>query len=640
MPEDTVSGAERSFFTVAGRPATASVSMGSDHADDRQYLETYEDLRNRTFSDFLTAIQKDDRFYQKEYGADIIPVEWRQRGFDVTLPPTAYNAVHAAADHILTTPEISVPERPADGDYLVEQQIAAHKAQALLYFWHQLATYQGDPIGHGVVNLLKDGKVVIKAEVDFDKVDPNGARITSTFPFRARLIPNSSVFETGDPSNPHEVFEAYYMTVERVRAAFPDAKGEWLKRKAGDEIRVLEYWRRPEGTDKGARKLWVDDERVLNKVNPYYRVCGYTDRGVETYDGYVPYFISDSMWGEASIDTPPHRRYVGIIRHIHTLLETEARQLTMADMQLRISTFPTTLLYGIEEDDEKPIKFGPGAKVHIDDMETQKIETMPWPQLDPALFAMISRVHAFTNELAKFENLSGAPQKGVDTATEADQNFRNAASKLQGPVNGLRSLMSRMSAFVLWCIENVIEAPVTLYGVADGMAGALNLDPEAIAGFYDVWVELKTSDEAALDRAKMMAWANASKVFPIDPAYAMKQAGIKNPQQRIALWRDFNVQNDPRLHELRVMAEMQKLGTPEGQMLAESIYQQLLLGGTPPTDQPADPTAGGGFVQGVEGTPSDRNPNPGGPQQGAAGQEARASMFGQALSQRPDMEMR
>lgn len=626
------------FFSQPGATFTRmpSISMSSDKAEDAGLLETYSDLRTAVFQQFMNAMTADQFFYQMKFGADLLPKDWTDRGFKPTLPPTAYNAVEAASDHMLTTPDIFVPERPNGQDYEREQVLAELKGQFLEFWWAKVAA-MGDPIAHGRKNLIRDGKIVIKKEIDWSVVDFKGATVQNRFPWKVRLLNNFTVFE--DPNSPYDpnyVFEAFEIRCDAAKAMFPEAGGAWRTRKAADLVRIVEYWSKPSGTDKGRRVLWVEDERVVNKVNPYHWVGGVDDKGRDIYDGYVPYFISDSMWGDGSLGVAPHDRYVGLIRYVHSLIETEARQLSAADAQLRIGTFPIVLISGVGEDDEKPIKVAPGTKIYLEDPKTQDVKVLQWPQLDPALFGMITRVHQYTNELSKFESLSGIPQRGVDTATEAQQLSQNASSKLQGPLAGLRSLMMRINMTILADIEKVLEASVAVTGHADDMPGTITIAPDDITGGWETFVELSTSDQAALSRANLQTWGNAFGVFQgsLDAEYAMKMAGIKNPKQRRARARLERFEDDPRMYELQFAEYVQSKGGPFAERMALGIVDRVARGEAPPFVK----TAAGSFPDTSEsGLPSNRR-DPDATPQGEAGQDIRATAFGQALQDRPDLQ--
>lgn len=602
------------------------ITMGSDEGSDQPLLDEYNELRTKVFANFLATMQEDERFYRLEFGSDLIPQEWKQRGFEPTLPPTAYNAVEAATNHILTTPDILVPERPTETDASREQEIAALKASALSFFFHQVFK-QGDPIGHAKKDLIKYGKIVLKKVIDYEAI--GGVSVgRRKFPWCVYQISPASVFEVGPHDNPIGLYEAYETTRIEAERLYPSARGVWRNKHSLDKVRVLEYWEKPREQSKGRRVVWIDDDRVLNKPNPYYWVVGYTDSGRSIYDGYIPYFIGDSGWGDGDVTAAPHERYVGMIRRIHSILKTEARQLTAADAQLRIGTFPILNLKNIDEDDEHPLQLGPGAKIHTD--ESSDITAVQWPNLDPALFAIIRQVHTYANEISQFQSLSGIPQSGVDSATEADQNYRSASSKLAGPLAALKSVLTRMAETVFQDIEHIIEGPVTLYGAVDGSPGVVTVEPEWISGFYDVFIELKTSDQKSLDAATAARWANLYQIFKLPLRYAMKMAGMPNPQQLIAQRMQEDIWLDPRSHEMRFAATLAGEGGELGEMMSTAVINQFING------TPQEPK-GGSFAAPAQGDPTARDPSPA-MEMPTPMEQTRATGFGRAMTQRPDLQ--
>ena len=601
----------------------SAVDDYKDSTDD--HLKRFHWLRTRVYAQYMIDLRLDDYYYRQRFGVDLIPAEWQAKGFKPTIPPTAYNSVEAASDHILTTPENFVPARPTQRDILLEQDVAEKKRQALDYFWHNVFL-MGDPVGKGKKKLIKDGKIVLKKTINWDQVSPSGYGVGAKgFLWDVKLLSNDTVFEDPDnPEDPKSVYECVKIPAGAARRLFPEIRKPLLSKNDDDLVRVIECYTKPEGTSQGERIMWLEDERIFSKKNPYSWQVGTDSNGKPTYDGYVPYFIADSGWGDVDAMKAPHERYVGIIRFIRSVIETEARQITAADAQMRVSTFPFAVFRGIGEDQKITIK--PGAKIHLNGTkEEQDIEFKQWPSVPDGIWQLISAVHTQANESAHFSQFSGMTQRGVDTATEAGQNMQSASAKLQGPVDGLRSLMMRMNRTVFQDTEHLFEAPITLYGAALEGPGAVVLSPEDIGGFYLTFVELKTSDEAALSNVKMRQWADAYQVFGLDKEYAMRMAGIKFPRQRITNRLAENIVDDPRSHEMRMMLAMAGQGAV-GQRMAAAILQSNT--GMPPEGQ-APQSGAGGFpaIQAPAAEP-----------QSPFGQETRASAFGQALALRPDLQ--
>ena len=633
-----MAGELQDFYTGNNPPVVPYVPMGSDKADDATYLDEYAALRKQ-YGQYHLDMAADEKFYRLEFGADFIPKEWQQKGFGATIPPTAYNAVEAAANHILTTPDIMVPERPGEPDVLIEQEIASIKSMGLQYFWHQVFK-QGDPLAGAKKDLIKHGMMVLKKEIRPEALDPKGVSIgRRKFPWKVTHLSPGQVMLIGPVHDPSCVYESYEIVRAEAQRAFPEAAGNWRDKDSMEKVRVLEYWEKPGDQSQGKRIIWIDDERVLNKINPYNWVEGYTDTGKPVYGGYLPYFIRSSGWGDNDVDAAPHERFVGMIRRVHSVLLTEARQLTAADLHLRMSAFPIMKLQNIEEDDEHPIQLGPGAKIHTD--ETQDVSIVAWSKVDPALFALLDRGHSYLNELAQFEQFSGIPQSGVDSATEADQNNRAASSKLAGILAAMKSAVTMINETVFMDIQYNFEDAVTLYGAADGLPGTAEIRPEWIDGFFENLVELKTSDSRQLDTSRAMAWGQLKELFKLDRRFAMKMAGIPNPPQRIAQRQQEDLWDDPTSHQVRLAAMMAGQGGEAGMMLAMQIINQLAAGTVPGGNGSETAPGGlGGTSEGISapppGQPSARV-NPGAVPEQPIGQEARATGFAAALSRRPEM---
>ena len=75
-------------------------------------------------------------------------------------------------------------------------------------------------------------------------------------------------------------------------------------------------------------------------------------------------------------------------------------------------------------------------------MDDQEINFVKLPEVPLSAFQMMEKVHQYTSELSKLGTLGGQPQRGVESATEADLNIRNAAVKLAGCVSSLRACVA------------------------------------------------------------------------------------------------------------------------------------------------------------------------------------------------------
>ena len=101
---------------------------------DEQY-NRFEHLRSTVYGQFLDELNTDEDMMRGNYAADIIPDEWLDEGLQPTVPPTAYDAITNAADHILTTPRTFVPSRPVDESMEAAREIAEKQRQFHDMWW-------------------------------------------------------------------------------------------------------------------------------------------------------------------------------------------------------------------------------------------------------------------------------------------------------------------------------------------------------------------------------------------------------------------------------------------------------------------------------------------------------------------------
>ncbi len=610
-----------SFFTPQSRSVVSSTAHSPERNADA-LLGEFDRLHTRVYNGYIAAIQADDRYYRRKYGQNVIPKAWKTRGFKETVPATAYDAVETLTDHVLTTPDIQVPTKETEFGWAREQLVSDRKKSYLDYFWYNVAL-KGNPLRRLVKKGVKDGRMIFKKEIDWQRVDLKGVRLgRNGFMYNVKCLPNETVYVDEDnPDDPRFVFETYMVRVDSAKRMFPNAGGAWRENGPDFSVRLIEYWEKPSGKSKGKRIVWVENERVLNKINPYHWVWAIDDTGADLYDGYIPYFVGDTGWGDDNEDRLPEDRYVGVIRHMRDVLDAEVRQLSAADAQLRVSTFPITKAFGMNPDDVA-MKMVPGEVINFSDKDRQNIEIFQMPDVPPGVWEILNRYTRYANNTSKADALGGGAQRGVDTATEADQNNRNAASKMTGLIDALRTVIIKVNATLLQDVELVLEAPVTTYGSIEGTPGVVTLSPEDIDGFYETFVELKTSDQASLQRAEAMMWANLYQVLRLDRGFAMKQAGIKNPMERVWKRSEEDVFDDPRSHDLRLMQSLQGKG-PVGETLAAAALATAASG-----NMPEDDGKGGSFAGNGDPAATPREPT---------GEGIRASAFGQALDQRPDL---
>lgn len=297
-------------------------------------------------------------------------------------------------------------------------------------------------------------------------------------------------------------------------------------------------------------------------------------------------------------DNNPFDRYVSISRDLRDLATAETRLLTDMAAALRLYVYKpvvTTNMPDVEEG-ERVLEVGPGAVWNKE--EGQEVEVLQWGELPVSLFQGLSKLQSETDRHSRFGALGGIAQRGVDTATEADQNARNAATKLSGPVRTLRRMIIQINAWVAQDIEKVLEVPVTVYGATEHGPSEVTLKPSEINGYYQTGVQLETSDEAAINLNNARTWSDLAQRLKLSNRTAMEKAGIEDPRGEMDEWMIEQLEMAP--EAIQMMLAMMFAGMGEaGQIPRTAVEQQMLspngqAGGSaspPSAEQPPAPNA-------------------------------------------------
>lgn len=560
-------------------------------------LQLFEDVRAK-HSRAIGEFREDETYINLEYAKHIIPTDWEDDSFQPTAPPTAYEAVENATNHVLTFPITSVPIRPVTKDKEAAKITAEQSKQFHDMWWHRVFEDYGNPVRRVTKSLIK-GKGALKVEVKWDLLpDPDGiskAKFRSMvervgkyrFLWDVKVVAKETVYEVGDPWNPDGVFEHYQITGHEARKKWPNSEGLQAEVKdlgPMDKVEYLEYWSKPNGTDPGKFIQWVGGKRVHEAENPYsWETPMSTDKKAD-YDGFVPYVIGDPGWGDTDEEDNPEDRYVSIIRPIRSVAIAEARYLTELDMWLRWYVFPMIKAVNIKEGENEP-ELGPGNMVFLnqsDPSNMQDISVMPMGEAPVTLLQGLARVNQYIDTSTKFSTLGGVAQRGVDTATEADMNVRNAQAKLAGLVSSLSRMCSVVNRMVRQTIENVLEVPVTLYGASDHGPSEITIKPRDISGFYFTKVELGTSDDAALHLRNARTWADLTSVLPISFRTAMEKAGITNPTNEFDERMLENLEQSPQAMQVLLLAMLSAQQDANAALVQAGFQNQIMSGGGEP----------------------------------------------------------
>lgn len=560
--------------------------------------QKFEELRP-IYSEWHRQVRENRRFYNREFANDVVSPEVQQQGFIPVVPRTARRSIDEAVDHILYRPKVKVPVRPTESSIITEQEIAEKKRKFLAAWWRQVEQ-RSNVLGDGRKELITDGAIAVRQTLNWDLVPDMPKRRTQKamaayrraldklgaygFLWDIELLDNEWVYL--DPTNhrdPQYAYVAYDILTEDAKRRFPEATGEWRDNPWNQKVKFLEYWSAPTfkagGWEPGQHIQWIETDCVKDVDNPY---------------PYVPIAMEDSGWGSNRLGATPHDRFVGLNDHSHHVFVAQARQWSALEAVTEVTAFAPVIARNLSENKLKELRVGPGAIWNLEgsdtDPERESLEFAKWPEIPATVLQLIGLIDREVNTALKSDTLGGIPQSGVDTATEADQNVRNAAAKLTSPVAALQRLAAKMSRWALMDVELTLEAPVTVYGTSSDDPADVRLTPREINGYYDVSVELRTADEEAMNLTKARFWGDMYNVLPFLSAMtAMERGEIADDPMKEMLKRaaEDAFQSEP-MAMARIMAAAQAFGE---EMVA---FQQMMAG------------SGGGGMGPPPGPPSDQ----------------------------------
>ena len=543
-------------------------------ADDD--YKRFQFLKSTIYARCIEEFRTDEDLINGSFARTIVPDDWMDEGLTPTVPPTAYNAVVNAADHILTKPRVYVPIRPSNFSQEAARERAENQRRFHDMWWARIHEDQGAPLDRGKKKLIR-GKMVLKKTIKFDLLpdlpeDPTPQdkrrfrsaikRVAkSRFLWDIDVCPPENIYE--DPSNPWDpqyVYEEYEIYASEALEKYPEMVNEYT----GDPMRKLPYvemWTKPYKDSPGKYTCWVDGKVLHESDNPYSWETKESTPEMPNYDGYVPYAIVDPGFGDVDGDNKPEDRYASILRPIRSVLTSEARYLTELEAWLRMYVFPAVVTTNMSEleDGEKEFRLGPGS--HLNLRPDQSIETLKWGEAPLTLMQGLSRVNNYADEASKFGSLGGQPLVGVESATESDALLRNAAVKLGGPVNAMQRACQRINSWILMDIEKILETEVTLYGSFSADSSVVTIKPSDINGYYYTNVTFETTDEMMINARKARLWADLYRIMPgLSERTAMDKMGIDDPTNEQDERSIENIMRSMPMQQVQIMVALAGLG--------------------------------------------------------------------------------
>ena len=582
-----------------------------------------QDMLEGVFSNFHREVDTNRRFYNRDFKERVVPDRWRAK-LEPLIPETAQHSIDEAVDHILFTPRIRIMVRPSEPErQLAEQEIAESKRMFLAALWNQEAI-----IHDARKTLISEGMVAIKKEINWQYIPKNpgrgaGRNAVTKYrrdiaklgldkkPWSFTVLDNKTL--TYGPVSQHRDPEYVYLkmeiTVEQARALFPKPGDPepgmgtdgpvgptqvWRDRADLETVEYIEYWSRDitdmDGnvTTPGAFVQVVDREILRDEINPY---------------PYIPIAIDDAGFGTVRNTAKPEEIFVGLTAGMRETFIAHARQLTALQAVAELTAFG--LYTARNRDPNKKWNLGPGEIMDLEggpeEPDREMFEAVQLPEVPQSVLLLIKETTRMANNVLKMETLGGQPLSGVETATEADQQIRNASAKLQSPVAALERLVAKLSSWVLMDIELVLEAPVTIWSVPkfEGDPSSVTVKPSDIRGYYMCTAELRTTDQEAVNMVKARFWSELYRAIPFLSAWtAMERGEISDaPSREMVRRASEDIFMSQQMATVRVMTAMQSFGE------LATFLQQMGGEGGPGAGGPGGPAGPtGGPQTGPPGT--------------------------------------
>ena len=516
------------------------------------------------FAEFHKQCETEESYY---YQTVKVPVP---KDFDPVIPATARAIVNVATDHVdvnnfsIEVP-LSSPQAKARAERLMKFYVGCWMAQkdpvlrtavkqAFLYGISFIKpTF--DPMNWPDAPILDD----YDSEEEYkDSLKEWMEKRKMSFPLRDIVVNPRTLIWDDSRLRMKWAMQTTNVPAYDVKRRYP----EWLPRqkdKVTDMAEWTEYW------DEEWCAYLADDQFVWGPYKHNY--------------GFLPFFPVKTASAMDYEEGRPEERYQGILKPIHSLLETEARLVSQYSAIVRQTAWRTLDVHGPKSQAEEVATnyqlFGgvntipPGVVV----------EASPTIQVPNDILSLLDRVQTMIEE-ATFPNVvRGQRPTGISSGYGVSALAGMGRLVFQGVADGLRHCMEQVNSAHAKLVENRIKGKLTVHARSEIHDFDQTVGPEDIRGYYENIVQIKA--EAPEEREREATLALQQYQGGIHSLYrAQRNSGITNP-----------------LEEQMQMRAEALLNTPE--FITAQAQQLLALMGLQPQMEAA---------AGSEGAPTGNNP--------------------------------
>tara|TARA_Y100001938_G_scaffold57374_1_gene80002 strand:+ start:98 stop:1996 length:1899 start_codon:yes stop_codon:yes gene_type:complete len=485
------------------------------------YMEYYENFHKQSVAE--------EKYY---FGENTVPVP-TDMNIDPVRPATATAIVNVAADHVdIDNLAIDVPlasRRAAAraeklkkfyiGSWMSMKQPVKKTAvkQAFLYgISFMKVMFKGDAYpeapnmeDYGLQN--EDGDTILIDESAYKEALSDFLdKRKIVFPFTVKNVKPTNMIWDDSKEGISWAIEFYDSKVSDIKRKYP----QWVSDKKDHEMSTyMEYW-------DGEYAVGLADEQI---------VWGPIKHGY----GFMP-FIPVVPGNSISYDDgDPARRYRGILKPVHSLLDSEARLMTQYEAVLRQYAYRTLDFYGNRQSAQETADtyeiFGSTNIV------LPGVEVRPSPIATPPgeILQQLSLVQNLIEE-ATFPNVvRGMRPSGVSTGFGVSVLAGMGRLVFQGVASGMARAIEQVNSNLARLVENKVMGPITVHARSEAHSFDQTIDPDDVKGYYENIVTLKAEAPEERERESLLAMRlrqPGPDGMPLISLYeAMKRSGVANP---------------------------------------------------------------------------------------------------------------
>lgn len=503
------------------------------------------------FEPFYKECRTDEDYY---LGRRVVP---HPEGIDPVWPATAAAIIDTATDHVdVNNLAIDVPAPPRAraraerikkfylGAWLANKEPVLRTAveQAFTYGvaflrnmyaadkWPnapQLANYDGDAAYKEALKEFQDLRCI-------------------SWPLEVDVINPKNLMWDDSRKGMRWCIEHYDRPVSELARRYP----EWaLAREKKAIASFFMYW------DEEWVAYFVDREMVFGPVKHGY--------------GFLPFTPILPVMNFTYADGPPQERYRGILRHVRSLLDEEARLLVQISAHNRRYSYQTLDFHGGRQqamDVASEYEIFGGKNIVTPGVTVAASPSIPVPQ---GLGEHLVRVQSYI-EAATFPNVvRGMRPRGVSAGFALSIMAGMGRLKFQGVADGLRHAVEQVNSKQAMLVENKVKGRITVYARSELHNFDQTIEPDDIKGLHENSVQIKAEAPEERERESILAM-RLYQAGIITLYEAQKRSGVANPLEEQLIQKAEQIANSPEILLAQVQQVLERLNLPLQQAQAGS----------------------------------------------------------------------